>query len=427
MGLRRIELPAPSAWPPPSTHEAIGDTLRYARLRDPIGHAVHFSLALLYLFMLAIAPAPNSIAFAVLLGYTVLRLPHTWRTYTWMVRDRLGWLMIAWTAWHALSIFWSTDARQGLDELQTYRVILTPFMLWPVIDRVAWMIGAYLFGVFVQNLAQFGQGLDWLERKSGDGARLRGLLHPIQTGAICIAAMCWHLPVVLRGRGLVWLLSLVGFVVATAGLVLSGSRGPWIAAAIVIPLAMVTIAFRRPEARLMVVILTVGVALATFVAWPLINDFVDDRVEAARSDLEHVIEGDYQTNLGVRVISWIEAWNIFLERPLHGAGAGGYREAVQHPVMVDRQANHAHSLYLHVLACTGAIGGIVVLAIVVLSLVRAVRASSELLYAEGTLFVLLSWLIGAAFDCYQLNSHLFGLFAFILVLIVPKSFSAKHE
>jgi O-antigen ligase len=90
-----------------------------------------------------------------------------------------------------------------------------------------------------------------------------------------------------------------------------------------------------------------------------------------------------------------------------------------------RRNEHAHSMYLHEAATTGLIGTAIMLGTMVLCLRRLPRGTtgasgppgmSAHPYADGTLFVLAGWLIGALFDCYQLSGTMFGLFAFIAAL-----------
>ena len=78
--------------------------------------------------------------------------------------------------------------------------------------------------------------------------------------------------------------------------------------------------------------------------------------------------------------------------------------------------SHPHSTYLHLLGCTGLIGGSLFAAVGLLARGRSWHTPADSPYVDGTLFVLLTWLIGAVFDCYHLNGQLSGLFAVIVTL-----------
>jgi O-antigen ligase len=424
----RPDIARPVAWPPPADHDAIAAAVEYGRLRDPVGHNVHAALAAAYLFLLPLATTPKDVAAGVLLVWALVRLPHTWSCYTALARDTLIWLLAVWTAWHGLGLLWSPDAGAGWDELQAFRVLLTPLVLWPILDRRDWLVGALLAGVFAQNVVQLGQGLEILGLGPDLNERLRGLVHPIHTGAFCAAALCWHLGAVLmrhnvaQRRTLFTAASVTGLVAAMGGLVFSGSRGPWIAAAVAVPLGLVTTAVRRPQARRPALVLAASGLVCVAGAWLVAGDIVSARVEQAVVEVRAAAAGDYETDVGERLAHWSAAWAVFLDRPVSGAGGGGYvhaREDLGYG-MAETSGPHAHSLYLHELATAGAPGGLLLAAIIVLTFRRAARARADDPYADGTLFVLIAWLLGAQFECYQLAGNMFGLFAFIVALTLPQ-------
>ena len=151
--IRRVT-PKPVAWPPPHPRDAdaVNQTLAYARARDPYGDAIHTAYAMAYLFTLPLGTSPKDIVWAGLGICALVRFPFIWRCYTTLLRNPLAWLMVAWTAWQALSMAWSPDRAAGFDELAAFRVLAGPLLLWPVLDRATWLIGALLVGVFGQNL-----------------------------------------------------------------------------------------------------------------------------------------------------------------------------------------------------------------------------------------------------------------------------------
>jgi O-antigen ligase len=429
----RPDITRPAAWPPPADHDSIAAAVEYGRLRDPVGHNVHTVLAAVYLFLLPLATTPKDVAAGVLLVWALVRLPYTWSGYTALARDGLLWLLAVWAAWHGLGLLWSPDAGAGWDELQAFRMLVTPLVLWPILDRREWLVGALLAGVFAQNLVQLGQGLEILGLEPGLNGRLRGLVHPIQTGAFCAAAMCWHLGALLtrrhvaRRRNLLTVASVAGLVAATGGLVFSGSRGPWISAAIAVPLGLVVTALRRPQTRRAALVLTASGLVCLAGAWFVAGDIVSTRVEQAVAEVRAAAAGDYETDVGERFTRWSAAWAVFLDRPIAGAGGGGYAHAREELGygMAPTSDPHAHSLYLHELATAGAPGGLLLAAILALTIRRAARARADLPYADGTLYALAAWLIGAQFDCYQLAGNMFGLFTFIVALTLPQRAASR--
>ena len=402
---------------PRTAREAIDD----ARRRDFRGHVAHVIAAVAYLGSLGFATAPASATFGVLLGFSIIRLPHTWRAYRFIMRDSVGWLMLAWAGWHAVTLMWSPDPGHGLDELKSFRALATPFMLWPVIDHVAWMIGAFLCGVFLQNLAQLGQGLHLIARHAGDGPRLRGMGHPVNTGTLCLIAMCWHFSAFTRVRGWLRWASLAGLAVSGLGLVATGSRGPWIAAAITLPVAAITMLLRRPSVRKPIFLLALAMIPCALAAWPSVRHIIVYRLERTQTDVQRVEAGQYGMDVGYRLACWQAAWEMFLKRPVGGAGAGGFHFAALETSQAKTLAvsSHAHSLYLHVLGCTGAVGAGILMGVMIASLRRTWRTAPDYPYADGVFFALLGWLIAATFDASHLNGQMFGMFAVFITVTLP--------
>jgi O-antigen ligase len=339
-----------------------------------------------------------------------------------LARMPIVWAVIAFAAWYGLSITWSDDPHLGLEQLGAFRVLLTPWLLWPLIDFVALLVIALLLGVFASNIVQLLQAIDLLP--PAPEGRLDGLLHAIQLGSWCAAALCWHLSAALATRGWWRWISLVGLAAAGFGLIGTGSRGPWIAAAIAAPACLITIAIRRRETRRFALVLALAGLLGAAAAWPIAGGMVLDRIAAALEEMRQVEEeADYSTSAGLRIGLWKWSWEIWQESPLLGKGEGSFltelREEPEYAEAVARVGreigrDHAHSTYLHTLAMTGIVGFTLLLAMLGLAVWRAARDPADHPYADGHLFVVVTWLIGAQFDCYHLNGHQFGLFAVVV-------------
>ena len=411
----------PASQPTTGIAGGLAETWSDCRLRDPIGHYVHTAFALCYVLLLPVATAPKDIAWAALAITTVARLPRIHRCFKAPCRDRLIWLLLAWAAWHGISILWSADRAAGLDEWGAFRVVLTPLLLWPVLDHVALLIGAFLVGVVGANLVQLTQQFHWLGQNPGFNGRLEGWLHPVHTGAICAAALCWHLSAILKGRRWLRWLSLIGAAAAVAGLIGSGSRGPWLAVAATIPLGLLVIGFTTRRLRRAVLVIALVGIVGAGVAWVATGDFVTTRIQQATDDIRNAIDGDYHTDVGERLARWAGAWKVFVKSPLRGVGAGGYGQAIGELGYSDVSPEnyHAHSVYMHVLACTGLPGVLILAGVVVISVRRVCKFRPEHVYSIGTILVLSTWLIGAVFDAYHLNGNMFGLLTLLVALTLP--------
>jgi O-antigen ligase len=399
------------------------------RERDAIGQKVHGVFAMIYLFLMPLATFPKDLAFIFLAGYAIIRLPNTWRCYTALLRDRLLWALLAWGAWLGISMAWSVDAGEGFKEFKTFRVALAPWALWPVIDWTPRLIAALLAGVFGQTVLQGFQFLHWFGMApEANDDRLRGIIHPIQTGALALAAVSWYMAALLRGAPLrigVRIVLIVGCATALAGLVFAGSRGPWIAAAVALPVTLATIAIRRPQSRRRVIVTCVVLLVGGAAAWPVAHGFVGRRVEHARSEWRAAtVEGHYDSSVGLRVVMWRWAWQFFEAKPVIGIGAGSYRSIARETPEAQKLERfsvkgHPHSTTLHALSATGLVGGALLAVVLWLALVRCAREADDHLFACAAFGVLVGWIVGAQFDSYHLNGHLMGLFTFLVAISLP--------
>ncbi len=402
--------------------------------RDPIGHRVHVVVAMLYCVSVAISQAPEAISIAMLAGCAVLRLPKTWRLYPILLKQPVAIAFSAWSAWQLASVAWSPDPKQGFDEVLDYRVLFVVSTMWPVMSRLPWFVACVLAGAAAQP---FGQVVQLLEGRNQGGGILRvhGMLHAIQTGALLAAAMVWHLGPAMLSSGWWRRVSWAGLVLSAAGLFLTGSRGPWLSALVSIPMAIVYLGVRFRAARpaLGVFIVSIAVLAAGWMVLPQrwkapIDQQIRTRLNTAITEYRQAIEDQkYDSDVGLRVKNANWSLQFFMERPYMGAGAGSFRSKVlataDYPEIVKRFPNtqadffsqgQPHSTYLHVASATGLIGLILFGATVVFALIRCIRDRLDTAYAPVHLFVLIGWLVGAAFDSYNLNAHEFGLFALVI-------------
>ena len=337
-------------------------------------------------------------------------------------------MLAAWAAWRLLSISWSSNPAQGLDECAAARVLLTPLLMWPVLDRATLFVSVFLVGVFGHNLLQLSQAMHWFGLKPGVNQRLDGLLHPIYLGAMCLAAMTWQASALVHCRGArpatigLWV---IGLGAATTGLVFTGSRGPWIAAAVVLPVTVLVIGIRRPATRRAALALAVGGLVAGAASWPWTGDYIRFRIDQAVTQfaVSSPDPADLDTEVGWRLGRWLGAGRIALDHPFVGTGAGGYGHAMSQGEYREAttETHHAHCLYLHDAATLGFTGLGLTLVVLFACLRRAWSDPPRDRYGDGSFFVLAGWLIGAGFDCYQFSGTMFGLFSLVIALTMPIS------
>lgn len=394
----------------------------------------HVAAAMVYLFGLGFSSNVSAIGFGVLAVIALVRAPATSNQYGPLMRDWVGWAFITWAAVCGLAILWSPNVEQGLDEWRAFRVVFTGAMLWPVLRWTPLLVASFLAGVAGQNIVQLLQAVGVAPTPPGDGMRLRGMTHPVNTAMFCGVAMCWHLSAILTARGMWRWVSVIAGAAAAVGLVATGSRGPWIAAAVGVPACMIGVAWRRPAARRIAIGIAIGAIVLAAASWPLVRGLVENRVAATEQDVALVQQGEVEKNLGLsyRLACWQAALEIARQRPLIGVGAGGFREGAMETSQAAALTDvpHAHSMYLHILACMGTVGAAAMLATVGGAVVRTWRDRWDHPYAAGSFYAMLVWLIAAMFDSLHASGQMLGVFAAIIAITLParpKPAIASHE
>jgi O-antigen ligase len=414
--------------------------VRWARCHHPWGDRIHFTLAILYAWTLPFAPAPEGPLLIATVITSLLRLPQTYRLVPFLVRDVSLWLLFAWIGWTALSMMWTVNTPQGVEELRAFRAILIPIAIFPLLDRLPWLIVAAIIGALMQNVMQITSYFDLFGDTAPNG-RTGGLHHTIMAAAWFAVIFSWALGAVLSTRGRRRLLAGLVSGCMLLGLLATGSRGAWLSVIIGLPIGFGVrwLARRfigrndadafalswRPAAIVACTLIVAGAA-----AWPILQPRIDaavDEYHAARND------GVYWTSVGLRVGIWnwgTEAWTL---KPVRGHGAGSFRDAL-FEVPAFRSLNednahrssrisyltrrHAHSTPLHTLITTGLVGFVLVFAFFVVLILRAIRDPADHVFADGQLAALLTWIVGSQFDSYHLTGHVFGLLMLLTAMLL---------
>lgn len=339
----------------PAPDDARG-LLEWARARDPLGDRAHALLASLMLFTAPLGTTTFAIAFGVALGYSLLRLWATGPAVGYLLfRVPLVWVLMAMIAWTGLSVLWSVDRSQAWDEFAILRFQVPALILfWPVIDRWRALVLALAAGAALAAVIQVGQfalGESWPlalwwhgERMAG---RYPGLLHPNLTAVLALAAL-FMLPRLAIERPSQWRLVILLWPAALIGLLLTGSRGCWIAvlAGTIVAIPQIGLCARgiarsRAAGRRMgpprdansmrlrrvlgLVLAIAAIGLGLLLA-PLVTTRLRDGAGQMRAAIE---QGDYSGDVAARWRQVEISMALCRERPLTGVGAGGYHFAAR--------------------------------------------------------------------------------------------------
>jgi O-antigen ligase len=291
------------------------------------------------------------------------------------------WLVLALFVWFCCMSFWTIDESSTVVRLRTCFQVMVPFWLvWEFADTPqdfrnllrAWLAGSWVLAILtigsffsldaVAQLRYVAEGQD-----PNDVARFLDLGFPL--GAFLLqdkSSRIW------RWMGVGY------FPVGLASVLLTASRGGFLAALVALAGCGVMLARgRRRTVMAVIILLPVVVAML----WWFIPPGIFARIATIPEQIQH---GDLNQRLNI----WAAGWQAFLHAPVFGAGAGTFVQAAR-LAPIDTAHNTALSLAVE--------GGVVslVLASAILALcVRAVlitRGATRL--AMGTAFLV--WLVTA--------------------------------
>jgi O-antigen ligase len=291
--------------------------------------------------------------------------------------------LAALSAWQALSAEWSPDPERSLEDALRGTVYVAAAAAFLVVGRVAGP-RAILAGVVGGAAVTLAVGLVEHAR-SGRADAFQGdlLFEPIgyanAVGILAVIAVLLALGLLFERQATPLRAGLAGVVcVSGAALVLTESRGAWLAGTVGLAAAAVFHRLRRWHWAFPGFLGLVGLLVVAILVSPLV-------VEPAR------LHG----TLSDRAFYWPLAWHA-LGSPLHGIGSGAFAQlwALERPVPVN--AIDAHSLFLEALLELGAVGLVVVATTLALPLAVASRLTGG--WAAGATGAYTAFLVHAAFD-----------------------------
>ncbi|MGH3383392.1 MAG: O-antigen ligase family protein [Nocardioidaceae bacterium] len=218
-----------------------------------------------------------------------------------------------------------------------------------------------VLGSIAATAPVLGQLGDVESRRGGtvvDNRPTGAFADPNELGIYAVVIVVLALTLLAVGRRLELVVGVVGGGFALAGLLLSFSRGAWLAA---LAAGVVLLAYPLMRGRILRVL-----AVGVLVAGLLVSTSVVDLPVGALQDRASSLLSGASNPYDARPAIWQTALGIFVDHPLLGAGPGSFSTVVAeapgflwaYPVV------HAHSGPLTVAAETGALGLLTSLAVV---------------------------------------------------------------
>ena len=322
-------------------------------------------------FGMTLPTTPMDLSLIPLGAVCVVGFQHTLRSWAGLWREPVFLWAAGFAAWILLGLLWTGEPGQGLDEAGKLRWLLPIVLLRASVGRhraalVVAVLAGFAVGHVVQLVDLWGLRLGgpaWAARSSSP-VRITGWWDAAVSGTTLTAATGLALAGVLFARGRGRVIGGASLGAARVGLLLTGSRGGWIGSALLLGVVgawrLATVPRRwRGRAFAGAGVMTVALAGAVGLAWPV----VEPRVSNAADEITRAVrDGDYATATGARILMKELALDVWLDRPLLGAGTGAYDAAASEAgrerglgedVIVDHVHAHAHDAGMHLLASNG--------------------------------------------------------------------------
>jgi O-antigen ligase len=320
-------------------------------------------------------------------------------------------LAAAFTGWTALSLLWTISYPDTLQRVMTYVQLLGS--VWVVNEFASsredqqWLLVAFCLGEFVPLillLKNFNSGVQSYalrDRFTATGFNADDIGLTLVIGM----PIAWHL--IQSFRGPVRVVASTFFALAPLAILLTGTRGAFIAGMIAISIVPLTLPRQSPRALLLTGVLLVVVAAATSV---LVPPRTWSRILSIKQE---VLGGGSMTG---RADIWKAGLAVFPERPLLGAGAGAYGPAVG--PLTGNYRTSPHNMPLGVLVEQGVIGFVVFAALLMACAVVIFRMPSpdRKLWAV----LMLCWIVGVMSLNWEYRKVTWLLFGLLATKAVPK-------
>jgi len=400
----------------------------FARMhqRDRIGDRIHLVLACIAMIGIAGPVSVVDIAVLPMVGFFVVRTFNTFPVWIHGFGQPFILVSLALASLLAMSLLWSPDIGAGLEHLSELRWLMLLGFVFPVIEHRRVLIACLCLGYVIAYGAQVvdafdGFGNPWLaERLWHEPNRISGWWGPAVGGSMLVGALGLHLPAAVMGRGRGRIVGVAGALVTIAALIASGTRGAWIAAVVLVVIAVIVAGM---VGKLKGRTLMIGGALLVVVIGAMAmlrGDAILHRFDNARQEIARAVDGDTASPTGARISMGHQALLAGARHPIRGLGAGGFG-----PLMVQRTADdtddqaHPHSTLLRLWSEHGIPGvliGTLLGAVLLVNGWRCVPSEQRGTYQMGPFFAVIGLILVSAFDSVLINLNTLALIGVLAAL-----------
>jgi O-antigen ligase len=328
--------PATGAWWLRLAGEKSLDRLHKFSFRYPtdgLGDAIHLVIACICCLFIALPISVTEIVYGILLGCWGIRLPFIKHSLLLHFRQWPFLLLLLFIAWQAITLLETNDLWAGIQQWGVLRYAAFALALYPLARPRGLLLLCLAAGFFIATLAQVALVLQpslaghlGLRLPSVEGRV--GAWWPVVTmGEGLVAILAIHLGALRHARSIpVAAVASIGAASSLVGILITGTRGAWLAAAalcVIWACIFITTRARRGFGLLITAFVAIAL-LATLTA--ALTPSIQTRITDARKEIARMIDrGEYQTNIGLRVKMAQWGWDAWKEHPWTGIGPGDFR------------------------------------------------------------------------------------------------------
>lgn len=275
-----------------------------------------------------------------------------------------------------LSFLLSSNNETAFNILRLYAYWLNIFVIVTSLrkEHISSVVTAFLLGMFVSETVAYGAFFNIWEFGNATKEYLSPfMMHIDYSVFLAFTSMILFNRIISKNYSFKEKFFLILFFCSTTGnLFLSVGRTGQVA----FIFAIIVMFFLHYKLHIKTIIYSFLSLLIIFTIAFNLSSIFEKRVDAAKSDIEKIINGDLHSSWGIRVAFWQVSYEIFKENPILGVGVGDYREAFTKTLQKEKfkkfpismknfmSNTHAHNQFLMTIVQMGIIGLIIMLLII---------------------------------------------------------------
>jgi O-antigen ligase len=404
-----------------------------------LGNALGTTGLVVFAFCAWLSTAGAYIGIGLMVLATIVALPYRYRL---LAREPLVWLSFVFLVYVLIRAAVAARAVPQADGLVSgaAQAWAKLFFFWIAAlwlhgkPRLMWLVIALAAaGLLVRMGTHFNwsQPLDFLESKRAYGFGLSHIGFGLYSAAILLGLAVFARRALAGIGGTRRVFAIMGWIVVglvyLQGLVLTDSRGAWLAAAIaaLVVLGVYMAKARRISRRALLLGAAAAAVIAVLLAFNARN--ITARLGQEHETFARILALDWQhipyTSVGTRIHLYIYGIEHWLARPWFGWGPGVIRYLLEHGPKVLRYP-HVHNTFLELLAELGIVGlGLFLLALG--RIVYAIRNAREM-PSDLKIFLLGAWIMWLLWSMTDVRiTHVDGAFYWYLLAGVSCMFIFK--